>query len=82
MKETKELAEELESKYKRAYKRFEKSRDKTNKGFEKYGRLKLDILDGTMKQFVETFKQIKNVNFKGEAVTDRFDSNKDIEQFY
>lgn len=81
MKETKELAESLESKYKKAYKNFEKGRDETNKTFENYGRLKLEILDGTMKQFVENFKQIKNVNFKGEVVTDKFDSNSEIEQF-
>ncbi|RFU64465.1 hypothetical protein [Bacillus sp. V59.32b] len=81
MKETKELAEELESKYKKAYKSFETGRDETNKTFENYGSLKLGILDGTMKQFVENFKQIKNVNFKGEAVTDKFVSNSEIEQF-
>lgn len=81
MKETKELAEELESKYKKAYKNFETSRDETNNTFEHYGRLKLEILDGTMKHFVENFKQIKNVNFKGEAVTDKFVSNSEIEQF-
>nr|WP_198044750.1 hypothetical protein [Lysinibacillus timonensis] len=34
MKETKELAEELESKYKRDYKNFEKGRDETNNTFE------------------------------------------------
>lgn len=81
MKETKELAEELESKYKKAYKSFEIGREETNKTFENYGRFKLEILDGTMKQFVENFKQIKNVNFKGEAVTDKFVSNSEIEQF-
>lgn len=81
MQETKDLAQELESKYKSTYKKFEKSRDNTNDGFEKYGLLKLDILDGSMKDFVATFKQIKNVNFKGEAVTDNFDSSKDIDQF-
>lgn len=81
MKETKELAEKLESMYKKAYKNFEKSRDETNKTFEDYGRLKLEILYGTMKQFVENFKQIKNVYFKGEAVTDEFVLNSEVEQF-
>ena len=81
MQETKELAQQLESAYKSAYKKFEKSRDNTNDDFEEYGLLKLHVLDGSMKDFVETFKQIKNVNFKGEAVTDNFDSSKDIEQF-
>ena len=81
MKETKELAEELEYKYKRAFKKFEKGREETNDTFENYGLLKLKILDGTMKQFVEHFKQIKNVHFKGESVTDRFVSNSEIERF-
>ena len=81
MKETKELAQQLESKYKRAYKNFETNRDRTNKQFEAYGELKLEILDNTMKDFVQTFKQIKHVNFKGEAVTDELISNSDIEKF-
>ena len=81
MKETKDLAEWLESKYKRAFKHFESSRDKTNKTFEEYGLLKLQILDDTMKDFVSSFKQIKNVNFKGEVVTDTFVSNKNLELF-
>lgn len=81
MQETKELAQSLESKYKKAYKNFEVGRDETNETFEKYGLLKLDILDCSMKDFVDTFKQIKNVNFKGEAVTDNFVSSSDINQF-
>ena len=81
MKETKELAEELESKYKKAYKNFETSRDETNNTFENYGLLKLEILDGTMKEFVVNFKQIKHINFKGEAVTDNFVTNSEIEEF-
>ncbi|MFJ7736195.1 hypothetical protein ACIQ2D_07590 [Lysinibacillus sp. NPDC097287] len=81
MQETKELAQSLESKYKKAYRNFEAGRDETNEAFEKYGILKLDILDGSMKDFVDTFKQIKNVNFKGEAVTDNFVSSSDINEF-
>lgn len=81
MQETKELAQSLESKYKKAYKNFEAGRDETNEAFEKYGLLKLDILDGSMKDFLDTFKQIKNVNFKGEAVTDNFVSSSDINEF-
>jgi hypothetical protein len=81
MKETKELAEELESKYKKAYKQFETGRDETNITFENYGHFKLEVLDGTMKRFVENFKQIKYVNFNGEAVTDKFVSNSEVEHF-
>lgn len=81
MQETKELAQQLESKYKKAYKNFESSRDATNEAFESYGLLKLEILNGSMKGFVDTFSQIKNVSFKGEAVTDNFVSSSDIDQF-
>lgn len=81
MQETKELAQSLESKYKKSYKNFELSRDETNEAFEDYGLLKLDILDGSMRDFVESFKQIKNVNFKGEAVSDNFVSSSDINEF-
>lgn len=81
MQETKELAQSLESKYKRAFKKFEIGRDYTNNRFEKYGLLKLNILDDSMKEFVATFKQIKNMDFKGEAVTDQFLSDKEIERF-
>lgn len=81
MQETKELAQSLEAKYKKAYKKFEYGRDETNEAFEAYGLLKLDILDGSMKDFVEVFKQIKNVKFKGEAVTDQFVSSSDINEF-
>lgn len=81
LKETKELAQELEQKYKKAYKQFETNRDNTNHQFENYGKLKLTILDNTMKEFVQTFKHIKNVSFKGEAIIDEFISNSDIEKF-
>ena len=81
MQETKEVAQSLESKYKKAYKNFELSRDETNESFEGYGLLKLDILNGSMKEFVESFRQIKNVDFKGEAVTDNFVSSSDINKF-
>ncbi|MFE8700715.1 hypothetical protein ACFYKX_08825 [Cytobacillus sp. FJAT-54145] len=81
MKETKQIAEQLESRYKNAYNQFETSRDQTNSNFEEYGLLKLEILDGSIKDFVNEFKQIKNVNFSNKAVTDEFVTNQDIEQF-
>jgi len=81
MKETKELAENLERKYKTAYKKFEENRDDTNRQFEDYGKLKLEILDTTMKDFVNSFKQIKNINFKGETVIDNFVSSKVLDSF-
>lgn len=81
MKETKELAEQLAHKYKKAYEAFDTSKDETNTVFEKYGLLKLDILDGSMKNFVSTFKQIKHVQFEGQAVTDEFATSRDVDQF-
>ncbi|MEF7563752.1 hypothetical protein V4V35_12130 [Bacillus infantis] len=81
MKETKELAEQLESKYKKAYKQFEEYRDETNKAFENYGLLKLQILDGSMKQFIHTFQKIKHVEFTDQSVTEEFVTNTDIKEF-
>lgn len=81
MKETKQLAEELGTSYNEVYEEFKRVRDETNEEFEEYGLLKLEILDGSMKWFVETFRQIKHVNFTDEAVTDEFVSNSEIEQF-
>lgn len=81
MKETKSLALELEIKYKSAYNDFETNRNNTNYEFEEYGLLKLEVLDGSMKDFIETFKQIKNIDFKGETVIDNFSSRKSIEEF-
>ncbi|PID21901.1 hypothetical protein CSV61_06695 [Sporosarcina sp. P3] len=81
MKETRQLASELETSYNEVYEEFKRVRDATNKEFEIYGLLKLEILDGSMKHFVETFKQIKHVNFTNEAVTEEFVSNSEIEQF-
>jgi len=81
MKETKELAERLERKYKIAYEKFEKHRDDTNSQFENYGRLKLKILVKTMKDFLNSFKKIKNINFKRKAVTDSFLSSTDLDSF-
>ncbi|WAA11972.1 hypothetical protein [Fervidibacillus halotolerans] len=81
IKETKAIAEKLESKYGVAHSRLEKARKATNNTFEKYGLLKLEILDHSMKNFVDTFKQIKNVHFKDEAVTQEFVAKTDLEEF-
>ncbi|TFD93673.1 hypothetical protein [Jeotgalibacillus sp. R-1-5s-1] len=81
MKETKELAESLEAKYSKTLKKFESQRDGTNLAFEDFGRLKLEILDGSMRDFVNTFKQIKNIEFSGEIVSDQFVSDSEVEQF-
>lgn len=80
MKETKNLAQSLETKYKTAYKEFESKREGTNETFEEYGLLKLQVLDGSMRDFVDTFKQIKNVEFQDQAVTDELVKHSDVEE--
>lgn len=80
MKETKDIAQSLESKYKKAFKTFEDKREETNETFEEYGLLKLEILDGSMKDFVDTFKQIKNVEFQNQAVTDELGKHSDVDE--
>ncbi|MEK5232785.1 hypothetical protein MHB42_13550 [Lysinibacillus sp. FSL K6-0232] len=81
MKETKELAEQLERKYKKAHTAFEKSKDNTNATFEEYGKLKLKILDGVMKEFIHEFKKIKNINFTDQTVIDSLVTTQEVEQF-
>ena len=80
IKETKELAEELQRKYKNAYNAFENKKKSTNKQFERYGKLKLDILNGTMTHFVTSFKQIKHVEFTNKAEMEYFVSNSDVDK--
>lgn len=80
MKETKELAENLKKVYSRTYKEFESQKTVTNKFLEKFGELKLNILDTSMYQFVETFKQLKNVSFDGQAVTEEFIADQEVEK--
>jgi hypothetical protein len=80
MKETKELAEELQRRYKNAYNTFEDKKNKINDQFENYGTLKLDILNDTMKHFVESFKQIKHVEFNNETEIESFVSSSDIDE--
>ena len=38
---------------------FDNARQSTNTQFEKYGELKLNILNGTMKEFISEFKKLK-----------------------
>ncbi|XKH50456.1 hypothetical protein LG275_12735 [Chryseomicrobium palamuruense] len=80
MKETKEIAKDLEKAYSAAYEKFESQKVATNLSLEYCGELKLNILDTTMHQFVETFQQIKNVSFDGQAITEEFVADQDIEQ--
>lgn len=80
MKETKAIASSLESIYKDAYQGFEIQREETNAEFESYGLQKLEILDGSMKSFVDVFKQIKNVEFNDQAVTDELIQHSDVDE--
>ena len=81
IKETKEIAEQLENEYKHALEEFETQREDTNDTLETYGKLKLEILDGSMKEFVESFKVIKNVEFTDHKITDEFIKHSEVDQF-
>ena len=59
MKETKNIAESMENQYKTVFNIFDQARQDTNTQFEKYGELKLNILSGTMKEFLSEFKKLK-----------------------
>ena len=64
MEEAQELAEYAQNMAKEAEQRIEKARKNTSKAIEDLGRTKISILSTSMKQFVQNFSRIKNVNFK------------------
>lgn len=64
MEEAQELAEYAQDMAKEAEQRIENARKNTSKAIEDLGRAKIGILSGSMKQFVQNFSRIKNVNFK------------------
>lgn len=80
MKETKEIAENLQYSYSTTYKKFESQKKNANLALEQFGELKLTILDTSFYRFVETFKQLKNVTFDGQAITEEFVAEQDVEQ--
>lgn len=64
MEEAEELAEYAQDMANEAEERIEKARKNTSKAIENLGRTKISILSTSMKQFVQNFSRIKNVNFK------------------
>lgn len=64
MEEAQELVEYAQDLAKEAEQRIEKARKNTSKAIEDLGRTKVAILSSSMKQFVQNFSRIKNVNFK------------------
>lgn len=81
MKEAKEIAEATERKYKKAFQDFEQARHTTNEYFRLYGETKLDILNISMKRFVENFKKLKNVHFVDKTVIDHINNVSNIQHF-
>jgi len=64
MEEAKELAEYAQDLAREAEQRIEKARKSTSKAIEDLGRTKISILSTSMKEFVNSFSRIKNINFK------------------
>ena len=64
MEEAEELVEYAQDMAKEAEQRVEKARKSTSKAIENLGRTKISILSTSMKQFVQNFSRIKNVNLK------------------
>lgn len=64
MNEAKELIEEAKEMAKEAERRIERAREGASESIEDLGRTKLTILSRSMKNFVDNFSKIKNVNFK------------------
>ncbi|HHB1768254.1 TPA: hypothetical protein ACOQ31_003910 [Bacillus cereus] len=81
MKETKNIAESMENQYKTVFNIFDQARQDTNTQFEKYGELKLNILSGTMKEFLSEFKKLKNVDFTNKTTIDSLEDVSDSKHF-
>ncbi|MGG0240784.1 hypothetical protein [Bacillus rhizoplanae] len=81
MKETKNIAESMETRYKNTFNAFDKARQDTNTQFEKYGELKLNILNSTMKEFISEFKKLKNVDFTDNTTIDSLEDVSDSKHF-
>lgn len=64
MAEARELNEDAQNLVRGAEKRIDNARTTTAKDIENLGRTKIGILSGSMRQFVDSFSKIKNVNFK------------------
>lgn len=81
VKETKDVAQKVESRYRHAFDQFDTAKDATNIGFEEYGAFKLQVFDTSMKQFVEAFQQLKNLDFTDTTVQDFLSDYEDLEEF-
>lgn len=81
MKETKNIAQSMDKQYKTVFNIFDQVRQDTNTQFEKYGELKLNILNGTMKEFISEFKKLKNVDFTDKTTIDSLEDVSDSKHF-
>jgi hypothetical protein len=60
----KQINKDAQSLYNKAERRLNQKRISTNRNIEKLGKLKIDIYEHSLLEFVETFSKIKNVDFK------------------
>lgn len=63
-KKAKNINAEAQSTFDKAKAATERARKKSNKSLEKLGQAKLNVLDQSMKHFVDVFEQIHNVKLK------------------
>jgi hypothetical protein len=81
IKETNDIAEVTEQRYKTAFNSFENTRKETNIRFENYGKVKLEVLHGSMSSFVKVFRKLKNVDFYNNTKIDSLERVSDIDFF-
>lgn len=66
-KEAQRVNEDAQGAFEVAKKAAEKARDESYKSLERLGNVKLKVLDGSIKRFIETFEKIHSIHLKDSA---------------
>lgn len=75
--EAKEINDSAERRVERAKRTIERARTRTNTAIENLGGYKVELLNTSVKGFLDTMEQIKNIEFTTDQQLDRFIHNKE-----
>lgn len=75
--EAKEINETAQRRVERAKRTIERARTRTNTAIENLGGYKVELLNTSVKGFLDTMEQIKNIEFTTDQQLDRFIHNKE-----
>ena len=76
-KEAKEINDSAMSRVERAKRTIERARTRTNTAIENLGGYKVELLNTSVKDFLDTMEQIKNIEFTADQQLDGFIHNKE-----